>query len=146
MGKHSLQEVLELSGHVLEIDGSSNFVAYEYHAAANLNLHDLAAAEKSDLRAAELDREHREPRIYFVLAQIYEAKGDFAEVAAQLRSYLKYTDSPLDAAWFSSTSRISKNRQAQCLARIIRQRRATKPIRLRFRGHRRTLTPVCLPF
>jgi len=33
-----------------------------------------------------------------VLAQIYEAKGDFGEVAAQLRSYLKYTDSPLDAA------------------------------------------------
>src|SRR5262249_18730345 len=44
------------------------------------------------------DREHREPRIHFVLAQIYEAKGDFGEVAAQLRTYLKYTDSPLDAA------------------------------------------------
>src|SRR5262249_2965209 len=98
MREHSWQEVSMLSAHVLESDGFSNFVAYEYHAAANLNLHNLAAAEKSGLRAAELDREHREPRIYFVLAQIYEAKGDFGEVAAQLRSYLKYTDSPLDAA------------------------------------------------
>src|SRR5215813_9905411 len=96
--EHSWQEVLKLSDHVLELDGFSNFVAYEYHAAANLNLHNLAAAEKSGLRAAELDREHREPRIHFVLAQIYEAKGDFGEVAAQLRTYLKYTDSPLDAA------------------------------------------------
>ena len=98
MREHSWKEVLALSDHVLEIDAFSNFVAYEYHAAANLHLHNLAAAEKSGLRAAELDREHREPRIYFVLAQIYEAKGDFAEVAAQLRAYLKYTDSPLDAA------------------------------------------------
>src|SRR5215467_13264443 len=98
MREHSWQEVLKLSDHVLEIDGFSNFVAYEYHAAANLNLHNLAAAEKSGLRAAELDQEHREPRIYFVLAQIYEAKGDFGEVAAQLRAYLKYADSPLDAA------------------------------------------------
>jgi tetratricopeptide (TPR) repeat protein len=98
MREHSWKEVLTLSDHVLEIDAFSNFIAYEYHAAANLYLHNLAAAEKSGLRAAELDREHREPRIYFVLAQIYEAKGDFAEVAAQLRAYLKYTDSPLDAA------------------------------------------------
>src|SRR5262249_10295735 len=98
MREHSWQEVSMLSAHVLESDGFSNFVAYEYHAAANLNLHNLAAAEKSGLRAAELDREHREPRIYFVLAQIYEAKGDFGEVAAQLRAYLKYADSPLDAA------------------------------------------------
>jgi tetratricopeptide (TPR) repeat protein len=98
MREHSWQEVLMLSGHVLESDAFSNFVAYEYHAAANLNLHNLAAAEKSGLRAAELDREHREPRIYFVLAQIYEARGDVGEVVAQLRSYLKYSDSPLDAA------------------------------------------------
>jgi len=98
MREHSWQEVLTLSGHVLEIDAVSNFIAYEYHAAANLNLHNLAAAENSGLRAAELDREHREPRIYFVLAQIYEAKGDFGEVASQLRTYLKYSNSPSDAA------------------------------------------------
>ena len=98
MHKHSWNEVLALSERVLQSDASANFVAYEYHAAANLNLHNLAAAEKSGLRAAELDREHREPRIYFVLAQIYEAKGDFGEVAAKLRMYLKYADNQPDAA------------------------------------------------
>jgi len=96
--EHSWREVLAFSGRVLEKDPSSNFVAYEYNAAANLNLHDLAAAEKSGLRAAEIDRDHREPRIYFVLAQIYEAKRDPANLAVQLREYLKYTDSPTDAA------------------------------------------------
>src|SRR5262249_13959517 len=48
------------------------------------------------LRAAEIDRDHREPRIYFVLAQIYEANGDSANVVLQLREYLKYTDSSTD--------------------------------------------------
>jgi cytochrome c-type biogenesis protein CcmH/NrfG len=91
-------EVLRLSGRALELNPSSNAVAYEYHAAANLNLRNLAAAEKSGLRAAEIDREHREPRVHFVLAQIYEAKGDFANEAMQLREYLKYADNAPDAA------------------------------------------------
>lgn len=91
--EHSWHEVLALSGRVLEKDPFSNFVAYEYNAAANLNLHNIAAAEKSGLRAAEIDRDHHEPRIYFVLAQVYEVKGDSAKVAVQLRDYLKYSDS-----------------------------------------------------
>jgi hypothetical protein len=31
-------------------------VAYEYHAAANLNFHNLADAEKSGLRAVDIDK------------------------------------------------------------------------------------------
>jgi hypothetical protein len=95
---HAWDEVLKLSGHALEIDPSSNALAYEYHAAANLNSHNLAAAERSGLRAVEIDTDHREPRAHFVLAQIYEAKGDSANEAAQLREYLKYADSPDDVA------------------------------------------------
>jgi Tfp pilus assembly protein PilF len=91
-------EVLRLSERALELDPSGNAVAYEYHAAANLNLHNLVAAEKSGLRALQIDREHREPRVHFVLAQIYEAKGDSANEALQLREYLKYSDSAPDAA------------------------------------------------
>jgi tetratricopeptide (TPR) repeat protein len=95
---HSWDEVLKLSGRALELDPSANALAYEYHAAANLNLRNLAAAEKSGLRAVEIDREHREPRVHFVLAQIYEAKGDSSNEAVQLREYLKYSDSAPDAA------------------------------------------------
>lgn len=95
---HSWDEVLRLSGRALELDPSTNAVAYEYHAAANLNLRNLTAAEKSGLRALQIDREHREPRVHFVLAQIYEAKGDSVNEAVQLREYLRYSDSAPDAA------------------------------------------------
>jgi tetratricopeptide (TPR) repeat protein len=95
---HAWDEVLKLSGRVLELDPAHNAVAYEYHAAANLNLHNLAEAEKSGLRAVEIDKDHHEPRVHFVLAQIYEAKGDSANEGAQLREYLKYADSPDDIA------------------------------------------------
>jgi tetratricopeptide (TPR) repeat protein len=91
-------EVRKLSARALELDSSANAIAYEYQAAANLKLHDLAAAEKSGLRAVDIDRDHREPRVHFVLAQIYEAQGDAANEAAQLREYLKYSDSATDAA------------------------------------------------
>jgi len=94
---HSWDQVLKLSERALELEPSTNAVAYEYHAAANLNLHNLAAAEKSGLRALAIDREHREPRIHFVLAQIYEAKGDSSNEAVQLREYLKYAGRGPDA-------------------------------------------------
>jgi tetratricopeptide (TPR) repeat protein len=90
--------VLKLSGRALDLDPAHNAVAYEYHAAANLNLHMLAEAEKSGLRAVEIDDAHREPRVHFILAQIYEAKGDSAKEAVQLQEYLKYADSPGDVA------------------------------------------------
>src|SRR5215469_13199639 len=95
---HDWGEALSLSNRALEIDPSHNAVAYEYNAAANLNLHNLADAEKSGLRAAELDKNHHEPRVYFVLAQIYEAKHDPTNEAVQLREYLKYADNPDDVA------------------------------------------------
>ena len=95
---HDWKEVLAQSTHALDLDPEDNAVAYEYNAAANLNLRDLAAAEKSGLRAAEIDQEHREPRVYFVLAQIYELKGDPQNEAVQLRTYLKYATNPDDVA------------------------------------------------
>jgi tetratricopeptide (TPR) repeat protein len=95
---HDWDEVLKLSTHALELDPGNNAVAYEYHAAANLNLRNLVEAEKSGLRALEIDKDHREPRVYFVLAQIYEAKHEPANEAAQLREYLKYATNPDDVA------------------------------------------------
>ena len=91
-------EVLTLSGRALELDPVNNAVSYEYHAAANLKIHNLAAAEKSGLRAVEIDKDNREPRVHFVLAQIYEAKGDSEKEDMQLREYLKYAASPDDVA------------------------------------------------
>lgn len=91
-------EVLKFSARALELEPTSNAVAHEYNAIGNLNLHHLAEAEKSGLLAVEIDREHRDPHVHFVLAQIYEAKQDSASEAAQLREYLKYCNSVTNAA------------------------------------------------
>jgi len=90
-------DVLKLSSRALEIDPSTAAPAYTYNAAANFNLHNLPAAEKSALRAVDIDKSNKDPRVHFLLAQIYEAKGDRANEAAQLREYLKYATDPDDA-------------------------------------------------
>jgi predicted Zn-dependent protease len=94
----SWDKVLQLSRRALEIDPTNDMVAYEYNAAANLNLHNLPEAEKSALRGAEIDKSNIDPRLHFLLAQIYEAKGDRAGEAAQLREYLKFASDPNDVA------------------------------------------------
>jgi len=95
---HDWAGVLQLSERALGLGTNYTVVAYEYNAAANLNLHNLTAAEKSGLRAVELDRDHREPRVHFVLAQVYEAKGDCENEAKQLREYLKYAGDTAEMA------------------------------------------------
>ena len=64
-------------------------MGYAYNAAANLNLHNLPQAEKSALRAADLDQNNADPRIHFLLAQIYEAKGDRAGRGSAVKRVLE---------------------------------------------------------
>jgi tetratricopeptide (TPR) repeat protein len=93
----SWNKVLQLSTRALEIDPTDDAVAYHYNAAANFYLHKLPEAEKSALRAIEIDKGNADPRVHFLLGQIYQAKGDRENEAAQLREYLKYA-SPNDVA------------------------------------------------
>jgi tetratricopeptide (TPR) repeat protein len=90
-------EMLKLSSRAIELDPTKDCVAYGLNAAANLNLHKLPEAEQSALKAIDIDKTHTDPRIYFLLAQIYEAKGDRTGEAAQLREYLKFAN-PDDSA------------------------------------------------
>jgi tetratricopeptide (TPR) repeat protein len=91
-------QVLKLSSRALEIDPTENVATYAYNAAANLHLHHLPQAEKSALRASEMDRNNADPRLHFLLAQIYTAKGDLSNATAQLREYLRYATDPDDVA------------------------------------------------
>ncbi len=91
------EDVLRASTRALELDPTTNAVAYDYHAAANLNLKKFDEAEKSALRAIEIDKNHADPRVHFLLAQVYDAKHDPANEATQLREYLKYATDPADA-------------------------------------------------
>ncbi len=90
--------VLRLSTRALEIDPTADPAAYAYNAEANLHLHHLPEAEKSALKATAIDRNNTDPRLHFLLAQIYAAKGDRPEATAQLREYLKFATDPEDVA------------------------------------------------
>lgn len=91
------EETLRMSDRALEIDPSNDPVAYDYSAAANMNLHKLDQAERSALKAIEVDRNHIDPRVHFLLAQIYEAKSELAKAESELREFLRFA-SPGDAA------------------------------------------------
>jgi predicted Zn-dependent protease len=98
----SWDDMLKLSTRALEIDSTTDAVAYAYNAAANFNLHNLPKAEESALKAEAIDKSNSDPRIHFLLAQIYEGKGDRTKEAAQLREYLKYASDPDDIAMVTS--------------------------------------------
>jgi len=91
-------EMLKFSSRAIELDPANDAVAYGLNAAANMNLRKLPEAEKSALKAIEIDKSHNDPRTYFLLAQIYEAKGEPENEAAQLRQYLKFDSDRKDAA------------------------------------------------
>ncbi len=92
------KEVLNHAGRALELDPTNDAPGYAYSAAANLNLHRLDEAEKNGLRALEIDKNNSDPRVHFLMAQIYEAKRDLTGEAAQLREYLKYASDPQEVA------------------------------------------------
>ena len=89
---------LKFSGRAIELDPTDDPVAYDYNAGANLSLHRIPEAEKGALHAIAIDKNNSDPRVHFLLAQIYEAKGDPANEAAQLREYLKFATDPADVA------------------------------------------------
>ena len=59
-----------------------------YHAIASFNLRDVAAAEKSLLRAAELDRDHHLPQVELLLGDVLIERRDFVGAAARVRQFL----------------------------------------------------------
>ncbi len=92
------KQVSSLSERALALDPANNPYSLYYTAAAAFHLNDLAAAERNALAAVALDPWHHIPRLHLLLAQIYAAKGEPDEEAAQLRDYLKVAPNSGDAA------------------------------------------------
>jgi hypothetical protein len=82
-------EVLSLTSCALELDQVGDAYGYFFSAIAYFNLNQLPEAEVRALKAEEIDKEHREPLIRFLLAQIYQAKHDPANADSNLREYRK---------------------------------------------------------
>lgn len=83
------EQVSKMAKRALELDPANNAYAFYYVAAAALHSKHFSDAELNGLSAAKLDPWHHMPQIHFLLAKVYEAKGDTESEAAQLRQYLK---------------------------------------------------------
>jgi len=70
---------------------------YFYNAAANFNLHQLDAAEKSVLTAARLDNKRKVPRINYLYGLILAQRHDYKGAVENLRLYLQTSPSASDA-------------------------------------------------
>jgi tetratricopeptide (TPR) repeat protein len=92
-------EVLKQSDRALALDPASSAVSYMFNAGANFNLRNLSVAEKSALRASQFAGRDIDPRqLHYLLAEIYEAKGDVNNEIAQLREFLKVAGDGKEAA------------------------------------------------
>ncbi len=87
--KANWAEVLRLSDKVISLDPLNYPDAYFLNAVAHYNLKEMAEAEASARRVVDLDKEHHYPRAELLLGRILQKKGDEADAAEHLRSYLK---------------------------------------------------------
>jgi tetratricopeptide (TPR) repeat protein len=81
-------EVRDVTAKVIGLDPVDFPRAYYFNALANLNLNDMAAAEKSARDAVRLDLAAN-PRAGYVLGVILARKQAYSEAADLLRAYLK---------------------------------------------------------
>ena len=90
------RDLLTLSNRFLGLNSVGDRYAYYYQGVAYFHLYDLPEAQKSVMKAIEIDTDHHQPGLYFLLAQIYGEQGDVADAAAQVRLFLKYNNGRQD--------------------------------------------------
>jgi len=91
------QEVIQFTDQLVSIDSLGFPIAYLYNAAANFNLENLPAAEKSARKFQALDTEHKRPQVYLLLGDILAHKGDYTGAAEQKNAFLTIVPNAYDA-------------------------------------------------
>jgi Flp pilus assembly protein TadD len=92
-----MEDAASITGRALEARYTQTVPVYFYHAAANLALGRLDAAEKSARKAVELDPAHGVPKAEHLLGNILAAKGDRRGAAEHLKKYLEASPKADDA-------------------------------------------------
>ena len=82
-------EILNITKTALGLNPVGDVYAYFYRSMAYFNLNQLPEAERNALQAEGIDGDHRDAAVHYLLAQIYEAKGDVGEAIAEVRQFLK---------------------------------------------------------
>ena len=84
-------------GYILDMDPMDFAEAYFYNAAANYQLNNAEAAEKSGLRAERLDVRPRFPQLHLLLAEIFTGKSNYGKAISELETYLELAPHARDA-------------------------------------------------
>jgi predicted Zn-dependent protease len=83
------EEILNVTKSALGLNPAGDVYANFYRAMAFFNLNRLPEAEKSALQAEGVDPQHKQAPVHYLLAQIYEAKGDLASAMAEVKQFMK---------------------------------------------------------
>jgi Tetratricopeptide repeat len=102
--------VLDLTGHILNLDPLNHVAgyvwdldplnyteAYFYNAVANYKLKKFADAERSGLKAEQVDLPTRFPQLHLLLGEIFARKNDYAIAISEIQTYLELVPHPKDA-------------------------------------------------
>jgi tetratricopeptide (TPR) repeat protein len=113
------QEVADTTSRVIKLNPFDFPFAYFYNSAANFNLRNFDAAEKSAREALKLDTQHRIPKIEHLLGIILANKQDYTGAAEHMKSYLQQVPEASDVD-------LVKKQLAE-IERLLGARTATQP-------------------
>lgn len=82
------KEVVQYTEQAIKLNPYAFPVTYLFNAAANYNLGNIDAAEKSARKFVTMDTEHHRPEAALLLGEILVKKHDYAGALAQKRNYL----------------------------------------------------------
>ena len=92
----NLDPLNRVSGYVLDLDPLNYTEAYFYNSLANFKLKKFADAEKSGLKAEQVDLRTRFPQLHLLLAEIFARKNDYPIAIAEIQTYLELTPNSKD--------------------------------------------------
>jgi len=100
------QDVGRFTDQLLKLNPFAYPAAHLYNAAANFNLGNFAAAEKSTRRFQSLDKEHERPQVYLLLGDILASEHKCLGAAEQKRIFLTIVPNAYDASNIKEQIRI----------------------------------------
>lgn len=91
------QGVVQFTDQLVTMNSIGFPVAHLYNAAANFNMGNFAAAEKSARKFESLDTGHERPQVYLLLGDILTREHDYAGAAEQKKRFLTIVPNAYDA-------------------------------------------------
>ena len=86
--------LLKMSDQFAGMGRSADMYAYYYRGLAQFHIKQLPDAQKNVQQAIELDPQHHQPSLNFLLALIYDGQGDVANATLQVQQFIKHTSDP----------------------------------------------------